>query len=153
MQRITGIVYNKSMKKRIVFLLGLLILFLLFTVPGRRLLVAAEFYLFYDINEGGLYDPALREYYCTDSHTCRHEEGHKQDHALGWFSETAEFDGIVKVLKDCYASGLSQLPVIRFVLESDESDKELYANLYRSVNLGEYETLNDLLFDYVDKCK
>ncbi len=143
------------MKKRIV-IIGLILVFaLLFTQPGQRILFYLEWKAVSTFTEtNGLYSPILREYYCSDGRACRHEQGHKEDHSLGWFSETLEFEQATEILRDCEMPGLAQLPYIQFVLSDEQlTGHELYAELYTLVDISGFDNLTTLLNDYAEQCK
>ena len=142
------------MKKALIVILILVLLS--FTYPGQRVLFSIQWW---DLStfqgRDGLYSSTLREYRCSNPRACKHEEGHKEDHLLNWYSETQEFEDFMEVLADCgLAPELSQLPYIQFWIRSDSKiEHELYANIYAAVDLDGYGSLKDLLTDYVEECK
>ena len=142
------------MKKKITLAIVILA-FLFLTRPGQRVVFATQWWFHSTFTgETGLYNPQLREYYCINERACKHEEGHKEDHLLGWFSETDAFDNAIEILETCDTPGLPQLPFIQLILSGErDTDYELYANLYENVELGEYNNLVELMNDYADRCR
>lgn len=146
-------------KKRdlITLIIGLAIGFLL--LPYALRVVFEIEWWYYSTIQGaaGYYSEVLRDYRCTSPYSCRHEQGHKEDHLLGWFSDTQEFEESIEILADCkFSLALSQLPYIQFSLKNGgESGHELYAEIYASVDFGkeDYGSLKDLLMDYAERCE
>jgi hypothetical protein len=146
--------YNIDMRKAIFLALLIILAFTLFSTAGQRVIFAAQWWALSTFADyDGLYSARLQEYYCTNERSCKHEEGHKEDHLLGWYSDTPEFDHAINILEDCN-EGLSQLPFIQFVLRGErDANYELYAYLYETVELGDYNSLAELMTDYVGKCE
>ena len=147
------------MKKDYVFYIIIAVATILFllTVPGKRVLFYLEWqYHSAVLGEVGLYSPILREYHCSNGRACRHEQGHKEDHSLGWFSETNEFDRVVEILATCKLP-LRKLPHIQFVINQfvingEYDDQEFYAEIFTQVEPYGYDNLRDLLIDYAKIC-
>ncbi|MCH7662651.1 MAG: hypothetical protein IH859_02125 [Chloroflexi bacterium] len=135
------------MKSRIIDLFFLLLVIALLTRPGQRVVVgSAWWFLSTFMGEDGLYSAVLREYYCNNEHSCRHEQGHQDDHALGWFSQTPEFEATVNILENC------DIPELYALNNHSGTNREIYADLYATTNREGFDNLADMLLDYAEQC-
>lgn len=116
-----------------------------------------QWYLSTFVGIKGFYSPYLQEYYCENERACKHEQGHQEDHSFGWYSRTEEFQQSLKIIASCKKLRLKQLPFIQNLFgylegKNEERVEEIYATIYSIVDLEDYNSLRDLLRNYVQLC-
>ena len=126
----------------------ILLVIALLTRPGQRAVVgSAWWYLSTFRGETGIYSAVLREYYCSTEFSCMHEQGHQEDHALGWFSQTPEFAEAIAALNRC------DLPELYALKNHPGTNREIYADLYATTKREGFDSLADMLIYSADQCE